>query len=1383
MRGKHKCDDISSKPLIPYDVRVDGDLDGDFGNVTLRQQCTRQWMQNPAASYDDNIFFNGFSGVGGPIVLDFESSGVSRPSAKEGLDNILGSYKRPQFLPKDRYDWIFRESSVAAASRRIPYCDMNTFPYSEANILEADTGIESHTTVHNSSFVFGQYNQQSTAVGTQVDTGIESHTTAHDSSFVSGQYNQQSRAKRRSGVQKRYAKRRAAGQRILGQTVVPDDTGSGNASSRGDCQWSCKHCKAKFSYGERLKGYSKDQQPHYHKCCSGGKVVLADEREPPEYIKLLFGDRNFLDHIRVYNQMFSMTSFGARVDKSINNGRGPFVFKITGQIYHWIGTLCPFVGDPLRFLQLYIYDTENEVANRMRHFGGTQSAGLNEHTVEGLMHLLDECNELVRLFKTARDKCNGQQIPDFKIRLYRVVVGFSYRDEAENARQSKMTFNEYTLGKIICPAYMMQFLGDREGYEIGSRIILPTSFTGGPQYMYSHYLNALTIFRVLGNPQYFITFTCNVNWPEIKRHMEQYPGLLPGDRADAVVRVFEQKVHDFLLYTTEFQKRGLPHCHTLLWVDNKDKIQDAKDVDRYISAELPDPKTDPEGYRIISEMIVHGPCSKADASASCIKENLCSKKFPKKFNNETYFDKNGYVYYRRRYTGVEVTRRGMDLDNSFVVLYNRQLCIAFHAHINVEYCGWSCASFEDIQTVNHKVYEMFRSACDTLGLVGDDKEWDIALEEACFSSTASELRSLTSNAFHIPNLYMNDPELEGNVLYELQAILDSHSKVVTDFGLPPLSKRLLKELKNKEMMEEKSYNREELAEEVITLVPRLNVDQKKIYDLIMNASVANRQELIFVYGHGGTGKTFLWRTIINSLRSHGKIVLTVASSLLFPSGRTAHSRFKLPLELTNESICGIKKNTHVDRTLKDIMDNPNQLFGGKSIVLGGDFRQTLPVKKCASKVEIIASSIAESELWRHFKICILRQNMRLMQPFQSEEQQNLSRVFAEWLLDIGILRMIKGESTIYKSSDEASPLKNDGGALELLYPMEYLNTLQFSGFPPHELELKVGTPIMLLRKINLQGGMCNGMRMIVKNLWSRLIEAQVITGNRMGEKIVKKPRRPAPVDYCCILIDREENAIQANMGKSDISYFSSVLLEGAAYRISKFMCTTTSNYQQTLDTETTLRFGRYTSFENIPADVFPIHYFNFTSYNQLDTKIQHQDTTTAQRQPTLTGTSATHYYFNPEIPELEDLQTHFVERLNLHPLLQISKTKFEDPAKEKGRNRYPLSTLLQQNPDSYRRSYQTNREQQALPSLPQIWMFSQAQMFRVSKKYNVPSPRDFPTEILSIKGADMPALKTAGESFGTKTGPSIPERPPQLTIVERLFRTTNNAFVNVNKVT
>ncbi|GJV12263.1 hypothetical protein Tco_1353804 [Tanacetum coccineum] len=116
-----------------------------------------------------------------------------------------------------------------------------------------------------------------------------------------------------------------------------------------------------------------------------------------------------------------MTSFGARIDESINHGRAPYVFKISGEIYHWIGSLCP-----PRFLQLYIYDTQNEVANRMSHFGGCEKGCLDPHIVQGLIACLDEHNELVRLFRTARDRCDGNSIPDFKVRLYSVVGAREY---------------------------------------------------------------------------------------------------------------------------------------------------------------------------------------------------------------------------------------------------------------------------------------------------------------------------------------------------------------------------------------------------------------------------------------------------------------------------------------------------------------------------------------------------------------------------------------------------------------------------------------------------------------------------------------------------------------------------------------------------------------------------------------------------------------------------------------------------------------------------------------------------------------------------------------------------------------------------------------------
>nr|GFA55773.1 helitron helicase-like domain-containing protein [Tanacetum cinerariifolium] len=120
-------------------------------------------------------------------------------------------------------------------------------------------------------------------------------------------------------------------------------------------------------------------------------------------------------------EMFAMTYFRPHVDDSVNKGRGPYVFKISGQIYHWIGAMFPPSGDASRFLQLYIYDTEHEVANRLRHFGRVEGHGLDTQIVESLVAFLDQHNELVQIFRIARNKCRGRSLPDFKIRLYSCV--------------------------------------------------------------------------------------------------------------------------------------------------------------------------------------------------------------------------------------------------------------------------------------------------------------------------------------------------------------------------------------------------------------------------------------------------------------------------------------------------------------------------------------------------------------------------------------------------------------------------------------------------------------------------------------------------------------------------------------------------------------------------------------------------------------------------------------------------------------------------------------------------------------------------------------------------------------------------------------------------
>ncbi|XP_026377019.1 uncharacterized protein LOC113271382 [Papaver somniferum] len=165
--------------------------------------------------------------------------------------------------------------------------------------------------------------------------------------------------------------------------------------------------------------------------------------------------------------------------------------------------------------------------------------------------------------------------------------------------------------------------------------------------------------------------------------------------------------------------------------------------------------------------------------------------------------------------------------------------------------------------------------------------------------------------------------------------------------------------------------------------------------------------MFFVYGSGGTGKTFLWTAILAKLRSQKRFVLEVASSgiasLLLPGGRTAHSRFKIPLTPDETSICNIAKNKDlakliqraeliiwdeapimhrnaleaVDKTLKFLMDDSDKIFGGKTVLLGGDFRHVLPVIRGETRADIVSASINRSRMWSHCRVFKLTINMRI----------------------------------------------------------------------------------------------------------------------------------------------------------------------------------------------------------------------------------------------------------------------------------------------------------------------------------------------------------------------------------------------------------------------
>jgi hypothetical protein len=200
----------------------------------------------------------------------------------------------------------------------------------------------------------------------------------------------------------------------------------------------------------------------------------------------------------------------------------------------------------------------------------------------------------------------------------------------------------------------------------GKRVVLPATHLGSPRHMYKLFQDSMAICRHCRKPDLFITMTTNPNWPEIteallKDENERGKKQEVSDRPDIVARVFVQKMQQVLkdikgglfgkvagmVYTIEFQKRGLPHMHLLLFLHQDDKIRDPKTADDIVSAQIPDPVTQPLLYETVTKSMVHGPCGPGHLKASCMVNGACSKHYPKEFQEETLFADNSYPVYAR----------------------------------------------------------------------------------------------------------------------------------------------------------------------------------------------------------------------------------------------------------------------------------------------------------------------------------------------------------------------------------------------------------------------------------------------------------------------------------------------------------------------------------------------------------------------------------------------------------------------------------------------------------------------------------------------------------------------------------------------------------------
>jgi hypothetical protein len=366
-------------------------------------------------------------------------------------------------------------------------------------------------------------------------------------------------------------------------------------------------------------------------------------------------------------------------------------------------------------------------------------------------------------------------------------------------------------------------------------------------------------------------------------------------------------------------------------------------------------------------------------------------------------------------------------------------------------------SFKDLRTIDTRLYATFREAADAMGLLLNDNHYDEALREASRFKTGFELRlmfalilvysppanpgALLSN--HIAALgddvvYLlqnrfdrsdsSADEIEGYTLWLLREHLTEMGKTLHSVGLI-ISDRQRSNIEVFDQDPRESFDMIEASKRLTHNQELFTSEQKKVFDAVMFAANERVSRMFFLDGPGGTGKTFVLNTMFDGIRASAKSVVVVASTgvaaLLLSTGQTAHSAFKLPINLGPETTCAIEEGTVQSRRLLAadliIWDEVvtmhryaiyavdklfqkltccSRPFGGKCVLFSGDFRQTLPVVGQEESPPSAHATLKSSKLWPRLKKYGLSQNMRLLKSPDGGNDIGMSD-FARELLDIG----------------------------------------------------------------------------------------------------------------------------------------------------------------------------------------------------------------------------------------------------------------------------------------------------------------------------------------------------------------------------------------------
>ncbi|RZB70611.1 hypothetical protein D0Y65_035545 [Glycine soja] len=399
---------------------------------------------------------------------------------------------------------------------------------------------------------------------------------------------------------------------------------------------------------------------------------------------------------------------------------------------------------------------------------------------------------------------------------------------------------------------------------------------------------------------------------------------------------------------------------------------------------------------------------------------------------------DGFPVYRRRNNGNAIEKNGVIVDNRYIVPYNPRLLRKYQAHINIEWCNQNTSIKYLFKYIN-KGYDRVTAVLidedndqtENGGTHNDEIKEYLDCRYICPCESTWRIfgfpihgRKLVVERlhFHLPGqhsvLYedhddiddLDDRTLQNLVLLQIEELLQANQRLLRDYpSMPyPEDANCPAYLDNSLILAELNYNNEELRSEFEHLFSHMTDEQASIYNQIVEAVNKDKGGMFFLYGYGASSGI---------------------ASLLFPRGRTAHSKFKILVPVFEDSTCNIHQGTQLaellnqtsliiwdeapmahkfcfealDHSRRDIIKHnskDNKIFGGKVMVFGGDFRQILPTIPRGSRSDIVNATIDSSYLWVHCQILRLTKNMCLQNNMEATDQEEIA-AFAQWIIDIG----------------------------------------------------------------------------------------------------------------------------------------------------------------------------------------------------------------------------------------------------------------------------------------------------------------------------------------------------------------------------------------------